>query len=150
MARTTFSGPVKSTNGFEGPITGAVATANTTAASTLTAEDSGKTILLNSTTEFATTLPAPTAGLKFTFIVVAAPSGASYTVVTNGSANIIVGKQFVSADAVGDTGTADDTITFVDGQAVAGDRVELISDGTKWYAYAFSAVAAGVTFTTAS
>lgn len=150
MARTTFTGPVKSLNGFEGSITGAVATADTTAASTLTAEDSGKTILLNSTTEFATTLPAPAAGLKFTFIVVSAPSGASYTVVTNGSANIIVGKQFTSADAAGDTGATDDTITFVDGQAVAGDRVELISDGTKWYAYAFSAVAAGITFTTAS
>ena len=146
MGMSTFSGPVKSDNGFIGP----AAYTNATAASTLTADDSGKTILLNSTTEFATTLPAPAAGLKFEFIVVSAPVGASYTVVTNASANIIVGKQFVSADAVGDTGTTDDTITFVDGQAVAGDRVELISDGTKWYAYAFSAVAAGITFTTAS
>lgn len=42
------------------------------------------------------------------------------------------------------------TITFVDGQAVAGDRVELISDGTSWFAYAFSKVQAGITFTQAS
>ena len=46
MANTTFNGPVISENGFLGPI--AVSTA--TAASTLTAADSGKTIFLNSAT----------------------------------------------------------------------------------------------------
>ena len=54
MANTTFTGPVISDNGFIGPI--AVTTA--TAASTLTAADSGRTIFLNSATEFVTTLPA--------------------------------------------------------------------------------------------
>lgn len=58
--------------------------------------------------------------------------------------------QVCSADAAGDTGTADDTITFVDGQAVAGDRVDVVSDGTSWFAFAFSRVAAGITFTQAS
>ncbi len=150
MASTTFSGPVTSTNGFVGVVTGKVPTLDTTATKTVTAAESGTTFFLNSATEFVSTLPAPAAGLSYSFVVVAAPSGASYTVVTSGSANIIVGKQFTSADAAGDTGTADDTITFVNGQAVAGDRVDLISDGTKWYAYAFSAVAAGITFTQAS
>lgn len=150
MASTTFSGPVISTNGFVGIVTGKVPTLDTTATKTVTAAESGTTFFLNSATEFVSTLPAPAAGLSYSFVVVAAPSGASYTVVTSGSANIIVGKQFTSADAAGDTGTADDTITFVNGQAVAGDRVDLISDGTKWYAYAFSAVAAGITFTQAS
>lgn len=158
MASTTFSGPVTSTNGFignvtgnvTGTVTGTAATSNTTATKAVSAAESGTTFFLNATTEFVSTLPAPAAGLNYRFIVVAAPSGASYTVVTTGSANIIVGKQFTSAEAAGDTGTADDTITFADGQAVAGDRVDLISDGTKWYAYAFSAVAAGITFTQAS
>jgi len=158
MASTTFSGPVTSTNGFIGNLTGNVTGSVTglasvttlTAASTLTAAQSGTTFFLSSATEFVTTLPAPAAGVTYTFIVGAAPSGASYTVVTNASANIIKGQAYPASGAAGDTGTADDTISFVDAQAVAGDRVVLISDGTSWFAYAFCAVAAGVTFTQAS
>lgn len=154
MASTTFSGPVTSTNGFignvVGSITGAEAVTTLTAASTLTAAQSGTTFFLSSATEFATTLPAPAAGLVYTFIVAAAPSGASYTIVTASSANIIKGQAVNAAGAAGDTGTADDTISFVDGQAVAGDMVTVISDGTSWFAYGQCAVAAGITFTQAS
>jgi hypothetical protein len=146
MANTTFKGPVISDNGFIGPAAVTVATV----ASALTAEDSGKTIFLNSATEFATTLPLPANGLHFTFIVKAAPVGTSYTIVTKNGANIIKGMQFVAADAAGDTGTSDDTITFVAGSSVAGDKVELVSDGTSWFAYAFSTLAASITFTTAA
>ena len=133
MANTTFSGPVISDNGFIGNITGAVAYTELTDASTLTAAQSGTTFFLNSATEFATTLPAPVAGLTYTFIVKTAPSGASYTIVTASSANIIKGQAVNAAGVAGDTGTADDTISFVDGQAVAGDMVTVISDGTNWY-----------------
>lgn len=143
MANTTFTGPVISDNGFIGP----VAVTTKTAASTLTAADSGKTIFLNSATEFATTLPLPAAGLRFSFIVKAAPVGTPYTVVTNGGANIIKGMQFNAAGVAGDTGTADDTITFVASSSVAGDRVDLVSDGTNWFAYAFCTLAASITFT---
>jgi uncharacterized protein GlcG (DUF336 family) len=146
MANTTFTGPVISDNGFIGPV--AVSTA--TAASTLTVADSGKTIFLNSATEFVTTLPLPASGLRFTFIVKAAPVGTAYTVVTNGGANIIKGQQYNAAGVAGDTGTSDDTITFVASSSVAGDRVELISDGTSWFAYAFCTLAASITFTTAA
>ena len=150
MASTTFSGPVTSTNGFIGAITGLETVTTLTAASTLTAAQSGTTFFLNSATEFVTTLPTPAAGLNYTFIVTAAPSGASYTIVTASSANIIKGQAVNAAGVAGDTGTADDTISFVDAQAVAGDQVTVISDGTYWYAKAFCAVAAGVTFTQAS
>ncbi len=112
--------------------------------------ESGKTFILSAATEFVTTLPLPAFGLRYTFIVGAAPSGASYTIVTAGSANIIKGQAYIAADAAGDAGTADDTITFVDGQAVAGDMVKLFSDGTSWFAKGFAAVAAGLTFTQAS
>jgi hypothetical protein len=154
MASTTFSGPVTSNNGFIGNIiggvTGTVTNTELTAASTLTAAQSGTTFFLNSATEFATTLPAPAAGVEYTFIVKTAPSGASYTVVTASSANIIKGQAYPASGAAGDTGTADDTISFVDAQAVAGDMVTVISDGTSWFAKAYCAVAAGVTFTQAS
>ena len=54
------------------------------------------------------------------------------------------------AGDAGDFGTADDTISFVASNALAGDRVEVFSDGTSWFAYARSKVAAGVTFTQAT
>jgi hypothetical protein len=150
MASTTFSGPVTSTNGFIGAITGLETVTTLTAASTLTTAQSNTIFFLSSATEFVTTLPAPAAGLMYTFIVGAAPSGASYTIVTTSSANIIKGQAVNAAGVAGDTGTADDTISFVDAQAVAGDQVTVISDGTSWFAKAFCAVAAGVTFTQAS
>ena len=121
-----------------------------TATNTITAAESGTVFFLNSATEFVSTLPAPAAGLHFTFIVKAAPSGASYTVVTNSSNNIIIGLQNSVAGDAGDSGTTDDTITFVNGQSVVGDKVEIHCDGTYWYAHAISKVAAGITFTTAS
>ena len=125
-------------------------TESVTATNSITAAETGKTFFLNSATEFVSTLPAPAAGLKYRFVIVAAPASASYTVVTTSSSNIIKGQQFVAADAAGDTGTTDDTITFVDGQSVAGDECDVLSDGTSWFAKCRSAVAAGITFTTAS
>jgi hypothetical protein len=154
MASTTFSGPVTSTNGFignlTGTVTGTVAVTTLTAAGSVTAAQSGTTFVLSSATEFATTLPAPAAGLVYTFIVGAAPSGANYTIVTASSANIIKGQAYPASGDAGDTGTADDTISFVSAAAVAGDMVTVFSDGTSWFAKGFCAVATGITFTQAS
>lgn len=149
LLNTDQLGDVAATS-ITAPVLGPVANTTATATNTLSTADSGKTIFLSSATEFVTTLPAPAAGLTYTFIVGAAPSGASYTIVTDGSANIIKGQAVNAAGVAGDSGTADDTISFVDGQAVAGDKVTVISDGTSWFAYGQSAVAAGITFTQAS
>lgn len=125
-----------------------------TAANVITAEESGKTFFLSSATEFASTLPAPKIGMKFTFIVTAAPSGANYTVITNGSSNIIKGQVYSSdlnAASDGDIETSGgDTISFVSAKSVAGDKVELVSDGTNWFAYCFCSVFDAITITTAS
>lgn len=121
-----------------------------TATRQLSADENGLTLFLSAATEFVTTLPLPQRGLRFQIICAAAPAGASYTVVTAGSANIIKGQAYPASGFAGDTGTADDTITFTDSVAVAGDRVELISDGTSWFAYAYCAAATGVVFTQAS
>jgi hypothetical protein len=117
---------------------------------TVLASENGKTFYLNLAAGFVTTLPAPALGLKYTFIVGTAPSGGSYTVVSAGSSNIIKGLQNSVAGDAGDSGTADDTISFVDGQALPADKVTVESDGTSWFAYAISKVAAGITFTQAS
>lgn len=122
-----------------------------TATNVILASESGSTFYLNSATEFVSTLPAPALGLNFEFIVSAAPSGASYTIVTASSANIIKGNIVTSATGAADTETSGgDTISFVDGAAVAGDRVQLRSDGTSWFAYGQCAVATAITITTAS
>lgn len=122
-----------------------------TATSTLTAADSGKVLYLNSATEFDTVLPAPVLDFRLTVIVKAAPSGANYTISTNASANIIKGSIVTSATGAADTETAGaDTVNFVDGVAVAGDKVEIFCDGTNYYAYGQCVAAGGITITTAS
>ncbi len=121
-----------------------------TATRTLTSEDNGKTFLLNSGTEFVTTLPAPFFGARFTFIVAAAPASASYTVVTASSGNVIKGFAANAAGAAVTPLGDGDTITFVDGQSVAGDQVTVVSDGTSWFMSGFAQVAAGITNTKAT
>ena len=117
-----------------------------TAANVITAAESGKTFFLNSSTEFASTLPAPAAGLNYTFIVKAAPSGANYTIVTDGGADIMIGMvTCATADDLGQYDANADVITFVGGQSVVGDWVKVISDGTSWYFSGACFVAEGIT-----
>jgi hypothetical protein len=117
-----------------------------TATNVITAAESGKTFFLNSATEFVSTLPAPAAGLNYTFIVKAAPSGADYTVVTNGGDDILIGMvTCATADDLGAYDNNADVITFVDGASIVGDWVRVISDGTSWYYSGASHVAEGIT-----
>lgn len=122
-----------------------------TAAKVLTENDSGRTYYLNAATEFAVTLPPPKLGLKFKFIVKAAPDDASYTVVTAGSSNVIKGHVLttdVNSATDPDLETSGgDTITFVDSVAVAGDQVEVECDGTYWYASGRCTVYNAITIT---
>ena len=91
-------------------------------------------------------MPAPSAGLNYTFIVKAAPSGANYTVVTNGGADILIGMvTCATADDLGAYDNNADVITFVGGASIVGDWVRVISDGTSWYYSGASHVAEGIT-----
>lgn len=128
----------------------------TTATDVLTAAECGKTIFLNSATEYATTLPAIStapAGCAFRFIVKAAPSGASYTVITGNSLeNVLIGGINELEVDTGDDGpysNAADTITFADGVAVVGDYVYMISDGAKFYVSGQANADGGITVTAA-
>lgn len=136
------------TSGSEIPFTPIASEITGTTA--VTAAQSGMTFYINNATGFVTTLPAPALGLRYTFINKTANTSGNHTIVTNASANIIKGNQNSVAGDAGDTGTGDDTINFVANNSLAGDKVELRSDGTSWFAYAISRVAAGMTFTTAS
>ena len=150
LTSPTITGATITTATINAPV-GTVATEVVTATNVITAAESGKTFFLNSATEFASTLPAPAAGVKFEFVVTAAPSGASYTVATEGGCQILAGHVLTSgfADSGSDvettaTGT---TLTFVDGVSVVGDKATFISDGTSWFVSAICAVEAGITIT---
>lgn len=147
---TAFTGAVT----FSSTILFKRLTENVTATNVILAAETGSVFFLNSATEFVSTLPAPAAGLHFSFIVKAAPSGASYTIVTASSSNIILGQVYSSdlnAASDGDFETSGgDTISFVDSKSVVGDRVDVICDGTNWYAYGFCSVFDAITITTAS
>lgn len=122
-----------------------------TAANTLTAAECGKIVFISSTTGFANTLPTPTAGCEFDFVIGTDSTGTSHTIITTG-AESIKGLGFESETDTGDDGPTTagaDTITFVSSAANAADTVQLKSDGTWWYAISFTSADGGVTFTSA-
>lgn len=123
------------------------ATESLTAAATLDATDSGKIFFLNLAGGFTTTLPAPEAGLALKFIVATAPTTAY--IISAGSA-LIHGLGSSAEDATGavdnTSGVAVATINLVAAKAQIGDCVDLISDGSKWFANATVVQQDAVTF----
>ena len=122
-----------------------------TATKQLSPSDSGKVLFLNATSEFTTTLPSAAdagAGWNCKFIVKAAPSGAAYVVTekTADDTNIIITNGINElTDTVGPSNTGHTTITFADGVAIAGDYVELLCDGTNYYATGQTKADGGIT-----
>jgi len=119
-------------------------------AKTLTASDSGKTIMLDGSAANVVTLPAVQAGLEYKVILTA--TGNAPTVITDSSENIMVGTVLSATNDAAQAIQSDldaDTITFVNGGA-PGDYCDLFCDGTKWYVYGFSGVDSKLTITKAS
>lgn len=118
----------------------------------VTAAETGKQFILNTATAFVTTLPTPALGLEFWFRVGATEPTTSHTVVTSGSANIIVGNITSPEDAAGSVSVvADaDTISFIASKALHGDFAHVWSDGTNWYLDGMCAVQDGMTTTQAT
>lgn len=136
---------------FSSTITYRDKTETVAAANVIASNESGSVFFLNDATEFASTLPAVSAGLHYTFIVSAAPAGANYTITTDSSANVILGQVYCNAGTDEDSEVSGcDTISFVGGTSVVSDRVEVYCDGTNWFAYGFCNATGGITFTTAS
>ena len=125
-----------------------------TAAHTVSVAECGTYFMLNSATEFAVTLPnASDAGSGWwaRFYVVAAPSGADYTVVaTAGDGDNMHGVVLSAEDAAGSGdstgGTAVDVINFENGKAKQGDFVEVMTDGTNWYMFGAATEQDGITY----
>lgn len=116
-----------------------------TTANVIAATESGKTFFLNSTTGFASTLPAPAAGLRFRFVVTTQNTTGNSTIVTNGGDNVIEGGAIVLSTFV--PASNEDSINIVASTTLVGDWVEVISDGTSWFVSGQSGATGGITFT---
>lgn len=113
------------------------------AASTLTAADSGKTLILSAAAGAAITLPALESGVNFKFIVGLAFATTNWTIVS--STNVIQGSALVAGAHV--AAVTENTISFVSTAESLGDWVKLVSDGTNWYANGSGVTAGSITFT---
>jgi len=112
-----------------------------TADTTLVSKDAGD-ILLDAVGE-AITLPAPTAGLRYRFLITEAPATSDWVITATGA---LVDGSVTEAGLVqllaGET-----TLTIAFANALKGDWLELYSDGTRWFASGQFSVASS--FTTA-
>lgn len=137
MGRTTFSGPVTATRGFEmAPAVLADADA------TLTESANGNRINLvpNGTQDNTYTLPAPTAGAMYTFVYAGGAADATDFLITSGAdANFFIGG--VTFDNTGD-GAA--SVVYSDGNSnstlqvnvpAAAEICVLGLDATNWQVF---------------
>ena len=133
-------------SGMSGDIDMGVETVVTT--NVITAAENGKTFFLALAGGFVSTLPAPAAGLRFTFVVSIAPTTA-YTVICASAGTLMKGHVLtndVNSATDADFGTAGElTLTFVANKAVADDRATLICDGTNWFVEAACSVHDAIT-----
>lgn len=114
-----------------------------TGAYTITDADHEVELVLKAAGGAAVTLPSPTPGFKVDITIGSAFASTNWTVVTNGSANIINGSVEVAGAVVvaGD----EDVITFVASAETIGDKVHLSTDGTKWFLSGSAALSGGIT-----
>ncbi len=119
-----------------------------TTTNVLLATESGKTLIVNSATAFVSTLPAVAAGLRFRFVCGATGvTGGNHTIVPNASDdNTIYGQAQVAGALV--AAAAEGSINLIADKFIAGDYVDVISDGTNWYVSGMTVTTAGCTFTT--
>lgn len=116
-----------------------------TGAVTLTAEDSGKVLILKAAAGAQITLPAvaTSAGLRFKFVVGQLFATTNWTVLA--ASNVIEGSVIVAGTHV--AGVNENTISFVASAESVGDFAELVCDGTSWYVNGSGVSAGSITLT---
>lgn len=140
--KITMISPRSSTTGVT--INGAIfGGGSISAATTLTANDSGKTYGVSQASAYAITLPTAAAGLNYRFVLTTAGANA-VTIGTASGANHLFGT--LAIDGATTSINAQDTITFVSGTAVVGDWVEIYGSATGvWFVKASASAAGGIT-----
>ena len=116
-----------------------------TGATTLTAEDSGKSFSLNAAAGAQITLPAvaTSAGFRYRFTVAALFATTAWTI--KAATSKIQGGVIVNSVNV--PGADENTITFAHAADTIGDFVELNCDGTNWYVFGLGTTAGAITLT---
>tara|TARA_R110001583_G_scaffold5202_7_gene28472 strand:- start:2750 stop:3196 length:447 start_codon:yes stop_codon:yes gene_type:complete len=111
---------------------------------TLTAADAGKVLAVNGASALVVTLPrATSAGLWFRFIL--SDNTANVDITQGNADDDFVGSVMCLTNA--DTATSGDTkCRFASGTALAGDWVEVYSNGVNWLIRGQSAVNSGLIF----
>ena len=117
-----------------------------TTATTFTASDSGKVFALDAAGgAYTITLPAVAPGINYKFVVQEnTPTG---DITIKAAAAVIYGNLCLQADTDEDNrlACAGKTNILVDTTALLGDSLELVSDGTYWYAIGLTQVVGGFT-----
>lgn len=125
-----------------------------TVATILPPNCNGMLYLLDKVLGFTVTLPRLlNTGKRFTlkFIVKTAPVGGTYVITENAAFDtdkiITNGINELEVDTTedGPYNAAHSTITFADGVAIAGDWIELESDGVNWYCTGQTKADGGIT-----
>lgn len=152
MANTTFSGPVRSENGFKSisknTTTGAITEITTMGGAPVALDDgdvtltnavhSGRTLIVpNGTQDNTYTLPAPVSGSYFTFVYGGGAADATDFIVDSGSDT----NFFIGGVAFHNTGDGAASVVFSDGDSNSKIQVNVPAsaqihimglDGTNW------------------
>lgn len=121
-----------------------------TTTNVITAAETGTVFYLDNATGFVSTLPDVALGLRFTFIIkTAVTTTGGHTIVCPAAATLFKGHVLtndVNSGTDADFGTSGEaTVTFVINKAVAGDRVDVVCDGTNWFVRASCSVFDAIT-----
>lgn len=113
-------------------------------AATLTPANSGATYILSASAGAAIALPTDLeSGVQFRFIVGSAFATTNWTIVS--ATDVIQGNVLVAGAHV--AGSDENTISFVATAESIGDYVDLVCDGTNWYASGSGVTTGSITFT---
>ena len=115
----------------------------------LAAEDSGKFYTVDSAAgAYEITLPAPTKGIRYDFVVKEDTPTAAVTIKATDTiiyGRFLEGEVDTSSDANGSAGATGQTNVIIGTAANTGDSVRLVSDGTYWYAQGVTALDDSIT-----
>jgi|TARA_R110000764_G_scaffold98891_1_gene183357 hypothetical protein len=115
----------------------------------LAAEDSGKFYTVDSAGgAYEITLPAPTQGIRYDFVVKEDTPTGAVTIKATGAliyGRFLEGEVDTSSDANGSAGATGQTNVIIGTAANTGDSVRLVSDGTYWYAQGVTALDGSIT-----
>ena len=138
-------------NGFS--MSNRIAVEEVTASKAIVRDDCGKVFAVDAGGAITLTLPLPAdaeAGWNCSIIMSDGPAGDVEVASSINNVHVVgFGSDITTgADYPSTAGTAAGTITFGSGGTTEGDRVELVTDGSLWYAKVITAQQAAVTLAT--